>query len=68
MDIDDIIQPELCLVAPQNQPGKGTGYRARLQETSTKHRQMINEVNKATPHYSHTNLRSYIKHKYYRMR
>lgn len=57
MDTDNKIQPELYLVAPQSQPGKGTGYREHLQETktSTKHRQMINEVNKDTPHYSHTN-------------
>lgn len=46
MEIGNTIQPELCLAAPQSQPGKGTGYRALLKETqtSTKHRQVINEV------------------------
>lgn len=33
--IGNKVQPELCLAAPQSQPGRGTGYRALLKETRT---------------------------------
>ncbi len=46
MEIWNKIQPELCLAAPQSQPGRGTGYRVLLKETwaSTTHRQVRNKV------------------------